>query len=224
MAPIATLLPFYLVCDVSGSMNDGGRIDALNDAVASTCDAAAMHPVIADRVRMGVISFAGSARIELPLCDIGMLVRVPRLRARDTSDFGEALRTLRATIESDVAQLVADRYRVYRPAVFFMTDGRPTDRSADWLAALAALRSPEFPHRPHMVAFGFGDADAEILREIGDVAAYTAADAASAPAAIAAFGALLVESVVASGAAGAFRLPDALPGGLEEIDDELEYM
>ena len=33
MSAHAALLPFYALCDVSASMRDGARIDALNDAV-----------------------------------------------------------------------------------------------------------------------------------------------------------------------------------------------
>jgi uncharacterized protein YegL len=62
-APTATLLPFYALCDVSASMLADQRIDALNEAIVATCDAAAMHPVVADRVRLGIISFAGKAEL-----------------------------------------------------------------------------------------------------------------------------------------------------------------
>jgi hypothetical protein len=64
------------------------------------------------------------------------------------------------------------------------------------------------------VAFGFGDADRAILAEVGTVASYVASDAVTAATAIASFGGLLVESVVGSGAAGRFRLPDDTPRGL----------
>lgn len=219
----SALLPFYAVCDTSASMREGARIDALNAALAAACDAIAINPVIADRVRFGVLSFSGAAELTLPLCDVGLLDQVPVLEPRGLTEYGAGLSLLRATIEADVAQLVADGYRVFRPAVFFLTDGRPTDPAARWRFALARLRDDGFPHRPGIVAFGFGDADPRLLGEIATLAAYTASDAITAAGAIATFGELLVQSVVASGTAGSLRLPPNVPDGLTllERDDLL---
>jgi uncharacterized protein YegL len=217
MSAHASLLPFYAVCDVSASMRDDGRIDALNDAVTATCDAAAMNPVVADRIRLGIIAFSGEAAVTMPLGDLGLLDDIPTLVPRGLTNYGAAFALLRATIESDVGQLVADGYRVFRPAVFFLTDGRPTDPAPVWRSALAHVLDASFPHRPNIVAFGFGDADTAILSEVGTLASYTAADAVTAAAAIASFGSLLVESVVSSGAAGHFRLPVGAPDGLVQL-------
>lgn len=222
MSARATLLPFYAVCDTSASMRDGTRIDALNHAIATTCDAIALNPVIADRVRFGIVAFAGDAEVALPLCDVALLDILPVLVPRGLTEYGRAFALLRRTIEHDVAQLVADGFRVFRPAVFFLTDGRPTDAGATWRAALGELLDGDFPHRPNVVAFGFGDAEPKLLAEIATVAAYSAADALTASSAIASFGSLLVESVVASGTTGGFRLPDDAPDGLVAwIEDDL---
>jgi uncharacterized protein YegL len=221
MSARAALLPFYALCDVSASMRAGARIDALNQAVLTTCDAAALNPVVADRIRLGVIAFAADAEVVLPLCDLGLLDDVPVLVPRGLTSYGAAFALLRITIESDAAQLAADGYRVFRPAVFFLTDGRPTDPAPAWRGALARLLDDDFPHRPNIVAFGFGDADAATLAEVGTVASYSASDAVTAAAAIASFGALLVESVVESGAAGRFRLPTDVPDGLVDLGSDM---
>lgn len=220
--PIGTLLPFYTLCDVSASMREGQRIEALNGAIGATCDAAAMHPVVADRIRLGIISFATRADVVLPLSDLGLLDSLPLLQARDLTSYAAAFRLLRRTIEDDTAQLVADGFRVFRPAVFFLTDGHPTDAPAEWRDALASVLDDAFPHRPNVIAFGFGDANDRILAEVATVAAYRASDAISACDAIASFGTLLVESVVGSGAAGHLRLPALPPAGLTSlVEDDL---
>ncbi len=219
MSQRATLLPFYALCDVSASMRRDGRIEALNDAVRATCDAAAVHPVIADRIRFGVLAFSTVAEVVLPLCDVGLLEDVPPLGPRGLTNYAPAFLLMRSIIEKDVSQLVADDYRVFRPTVFFLTDGQPSDPQPQWKAAHGSLVDLDFPHRPNIVAFGFGDAPRRVLAEVATVAAYTATDALSAPAAIAAFGAVLVESVVASGTAGVFSLPDATSSGLAAVDD-----
>ena len=221
MSARATLLPFYALCDVSASMVEGQRIDALNEAIGATCDAAAMHPVVADRVRLGILTVSGDAEVALPLCDLGLLDEVPVLATRGLTNFGAGFDLLRATIESDVAQLVGDGYRVFRPAVFFLTDGRPTDASDEWRDALARVVDSDFPHHPNIVAFGFGDVEPAILKDIGTLAAYSAADSVTAAAAIASFGTMLVESVVASGTAGRLQMPAIVPEGLIDLDEEL---
>lgn len=220
MSTRATLLPFYAVCDVSASMRDEGRIDALNEVVHATCDAAAVNPVIADRIRFAVIAFSTDADVVLPLCDVGMLDGIPSLEPRGLTNYAPAFTLLRSTIETDVSQLVADDYRVFRPTVFFLTDGQPSDPRSQWKSTHARLVDRDFPHRPNVVSFGFGDAPRRVLVEISTVAAYTAADSLSAPAAIAAFGTVLVESVVASGTAGVFSLPDTAPAGLAAVDGQ----
>jgi hypothetical protein len=101
-----------------------------------------------------------------------------------------------------------------------MTDGHPTDEPAAWRAALADVLAENFPHRPNLVSFGFGDANHAILSEVATIAAYRASDAVTAAAAIASFGTLLVESVVGSGAAGHLRLPVDVPEGLTMLAEE----
>ena len=220
MSAHATLLPFYAVCDASASMREGARMEALNATLAATCDAIALNPVIADRVRFGVLAFSTAAEIALPLCDVGLLDEVPELQPRGLTGYAEGFELLRTTIQDDVAQLVADGFRVFRPAVFFLTDGQPTDRGAAWRAALARLCDTDFPHRPNIVAFGFGEADPALLGEIGTVASYTASDAITAAGAIATFGELLIGSVVASGATGQLTLPSSMPAGVVPVLDE----
>lgn len=212
------LLPFYVVCDVSASMREDGRSDAVTAAVVATCDAIATNPVVADRTRFGVVAFAADAEVVLPLCDVSFLDALPVLRPRGLTNYGPAFVALRATIEQDVAQLAADGCRVFRPAVFFLTDGRPSDPPAAWRSALGRLRDPGFGHRPNIVAFGFGQCDPAVLREVATVASYVASDVVSTAAAIGSFGTLLVESVVASGTSGRFRLPETTPDGLDLVD------
>jgi uncharacterized protein YegL len=215
------LLPFYLVCDTSASMRADGRIDAMNGAVAATCDVIAAHPVIADRVRLGVLSFSDAAHVELPLCDPTFVDWLPTLRPEGMTSYAAAFRLLRKTIEGDVRQLAADDFRIYRPAAFFFSDGAPTDRADDWRRALADLLDPRFPHRPNTVSFGFGDADPGVLATVATVASYRATDGTAPAAAIAAFGTTLVESIVASGRTGGFQVPDALPPELDVVDHEV---
>lgn len=158
-------LPFYLVCDVSGSMSP--HIGALNQALREFRDSLASNPVLADKVQFGVIDFADDAREVVPLGDFSVAnLESNRLSARGGTNYGTALRTLRATIERDLTAGAAS-YKYYRPAVFFLTDGEPTDH--DWQSAFGELtafdpeRGEGFRSYPLFVPFGIGDADAHVL-------------------------------------------------------------
>lgn len=214
---LSNVLPFYVLCDISASMRQDCRIDALNDVLASTCDIVAAYPVIADRVRLSVLAFSDEARVVLPLCDPAWLEEVPVLTSEGLTSYAAGFSLLRDTIEQDVRQLVIDELRVHRPVAFFLSDGQPTDRQAMWRAALARVHDRTFPHRPNIVTFGFGEATSAVLAEVATVVAYRATDAVTPAVAIASFGAMLVESIVASGTTGSFALPDVAGVELEEL-------
>jgi uncharacterized protein YegL len=82
------------------------------------------------------------------------------------TNFGPAFTLLREAIDRDVRGLKAQRVGVHRPIVFFLSDGQPTD-PVTWPAAYAALTDPAWTARPHMIAFGVGDADQDTLCRIG---------------------------------------------------------
>src|SRR4051812_12461900 len=122
------VLPFYLVCDVSASMDS--VIGTLNSALFRIRDALVMEPVLSDKVRFGIIDFSDDAQVVVPLSDFAdvTLPSVP-LAVRGATSYGAAFRKVRETIDADVAG-ADDRFRYFRPAVFFLTDGKPTDPGA----------------------------------------------------------------------------------------------
>ncbi|MET7423458.1 VWA domain-containing protein [Dactylosporangium sp. NPDC005555] len=159
----AKLLPFYLVIDVSWSMTQDHKLDAANRIVPALVDALARNPVLSDRVRFGLIDFADEARVRLPLCDLlapGLQLPVLAAHGGGTS-FAGAFTVLRREIEADVARLKADRYVVHRPAVWFISDGEPTDRGTIWRQAFEDLvSSPAFPN---LVPCGVDRADLGVM-------------------------------------------------------------
>jgi uncharacterized protein YegL len=70
-----------------------------------------------------------------------------------------------------VRALAGDTHQVHRPAVFFLSDGQPTD-PATWPAAHAALTDPAWSARPNLIAFGVGDADPATIARIGTFRAF----------------------------------------------------
>ena len=163
----AKTLPFYLVFDVSYSMHT--VMGEVNDALRQLKDAVTANPLLADIARVSVISFADDGQVDIPMCDISAENRIfagsQILKARGGTSYASAFRTLRAAIEHDVAMLkVGGERSVFRPTVFFVTDGAPTDPEREWQAEFGQLAN--FKQYPMLYPFGFGAVQEDTLREI----------------------------------------------------------
>ncbi|QFZ16994.1 vWA domain-containing protein [Saccharothrix syringae] len=161
----AKLLPFYLAVDVSVSMS-GAKLAQANNIMPAVVDALADAPILSDKVRFGVIDFGTDAQVRLPLCDLlDENVTLPALSVRGATSYAAAFRLLRDEIESNVKQLKADGFQVHRPAVFFISDGEPTDREDVWRDALRDL-THDFPTYPNLVPCGVDQADPKVLAQL----------------------------------------------------------
>jgi uncharacterized protein YegL len=190
------ILPFYVVCDQSYSMAD--HLDGLNNGLAELHRAVGTDPVVADKTRFCLIGFSGDAEVLQPLCSLSDVVGIVELAVRPATRFEAVFTLLRKTIEHDVARLKTDGHQVYRPAVFFLSDGQPTDQTG-WPAAYQRLVDPEWPTRPNIISFGIGDADESTIREIGTVQAFMSNGGVSPGLALHEFARALTKSVVSSG-------------------------
>jgi uncharacterized protein YegL len=234
----AKILPFYLVVDVSYSMIEEGKMDSANGIMPELANALAENPIIADKVRFGVIDFSDDSRVVLPLCDLSMQsVPTAPFTARGATSFVAAFRTLRSQIEQDVTQLKADGFDVHRPAVFFFSDGEPTDGDHEWRAAFQELTAYDrtaatgFPFFPNVIPFGVGSKP-ETLKELihprDRSRCYFMKDGADAGEALRQMAEILVASTLLSGASfgnggPGFVLPDDddLPEDLVAADWDL---
>ena len=205
------ILPFYVVCDQSYSMAD--HLDALNDGLAQLHAAVGTDPVVADKTRFCLIGFSGEAEVLQPLCRASDVVGLTDLTTQAATSFGEAFTLLRDTIENDVDELKSRGDQVYRPAVFFLSDGHPTDHQT-WPAAYERLIDPDWPARPNIISFGIGDADAGTIGRIGTFQAFMSQGGTTPAAALHNFARALTTSVVRSQDDGqvALRVPARIDG------------
>jgi uncharacterized protein YegL len=215
---IGQVLPFYVVADESGSM-DGAPITAINAALPRLHAEVISNPVVTDKIRFSLMAFAGTTEVLLALADLKHVKDMPGLAPRDSTNYGSAFDTLRATIETDVAQLDADGYRVFRPAVFFLSDGQPTDKG--WEAAYSRVIAPDWKLRPHILAFGFGEAEPGVIAKVATLKAYMADAGVDPAAALAEWATRLTQTMVLSGNAiasgtGTLVVPPT-PTGFHEI-------
>ncbi|MEV4140711.1 VWA domain-containing protein [Dactylosporangium sp. NPDC049742] len=157
----AKLLPFYLVVDVSLSMQ-GSKLDSANRMLPAIVDALAENPILSDKVRFGLIDFSDDAQVRLPLCDLlDPDLTLPALSVRGGTSYAAAFQTLQREIDANVAQLKADQYVVHRPAVWFISDGEPTDQKQVWERAFAALTSARI--YPNFIPCGVDQADIKVM-------------------------------------------------------------
>ncbi|MET0425008.1 MAG: VWA domain-containing protein [Actinoplanes sp.] len=155
-------LAFYLLVDVSYSM-DGPSLVAVNQILPEVIDAIEESPTLGDVVRLGALDFADDAQTVLALGDLRNVKNIPVFSARGGTSYAAAFRQLRRDIERDMAEMKADGFKVYRPAVFFVTDGEPTDDKSDLQAAFAELTDPSFKARPNIIPFGVTALDKAVL-------------------------------------------------------------
>src|ERR1700733_11296402 len=197
---IGQVLPMYFVGDESHSMA-GDPIAAVNQGLVDLRDEVAKHPLIGKKVRFGIITFADTAETRLQLSELSEDLVLPTLapRGRGTS-YASALEALRQTIPADVALLKSTGYQVHRPSVFFLSDGLPTDKADKWRARLDELKDPGFRERPNVLAFGVGDADPDVIRDLATSPGYgfMMTTGASTAGAIAEFASSMLNSMVAS--------------------------
>ncbi|HWJ82001.1 MAG TPA: VWA domain-containing protein [Nocardioides sp.] len=163
-------LHFIFVLDVSGSMNRGGRIQALNNAITEVLpqlkDEARANPHAELLVR--VLAFANEPRWVIeeptPVED----VHWERLEAvpRGFTELGSALKALAAKLDE-----LDESASAYPPAIILVSDGRPTQSSGTTFAeGLQALLNNRWGATAVRLALGVGrDADMHSLRRfIGD--------------------------------------------------------
>ncbi len=166
------ILPFYIVCDESGSMGANDGIDAINRALPDVHAALAADPLVSDKARIGLIVFSDEAEELMALTRAADVSAFPGVQAKGLTNYGDAFVLLRSVIKRDIADLKQQGYNVYRPAVFFISDGEP---SAPWQAEYDELINDK-ASRPNIVAFGVDSADGSVMKSVATVACYMSKD------------------------------------------------
>ncbi|MFC7534335.1 hypothetical protein [Actinoplanes sp. GCM10030250] len=195
------VLPVYLVADESRSMTP--VVDELNDGLRSLHDALLREPLAAAKVRFSIVGFSDDVIVHSALADLRNMPALPQLSVRAGTAYGVAFSLLTDRIPADVRALKREGFAVHRPAVFFLSDGQPTD-PGEWEQAYDALIDRERnPTAPNIIACGIGEARAETILHVATRPefAFVATPGVEVGLAIAEFCTALTRSVIKSGQA-----------------------
>jgi len=155
----AKVLPFYIVCDESASMDQNGGIDAINESLPDLHATITADPLVNDKTRIALVSFSSEAQVLVPLCAAADVDEMPGVTATGSTKYGAVFELLKRVITDDGRMLRSDGFQVIRPTVFFVSDGEPTDEG-DWETPHAELTDKNSnPWAANIIAFGVDSAD-----------------------------------------------------------------
>lgn len=141
----------------------GEPIESTKNGMQVLVSTLRQDPYALETAYLSVITFDSDARQLTPLTELAAF-QVPNLVATGTTALGAALKLLAERIEAEVTKTTSEQKGDWKPIIFIMTDGVPTD---DWQKGHEALRKV----RPGLiVACAAGpSADTSVLKQITEV-------------------------------------------------------
>lgn len=152
--------PCILLLDVSGSMN-GRPINELNAGLVTFRDELLADSLALKRVELGIVTF-GPVHVEHPFTSAANFFP-PILFAQGDTPMGAAITKALDMVEERKREYRANGISYYRPWIFLITDGAPTD---EWQAAANKVFRGEEDKRFAFFSIGVQGADMKTLAQI----------------------------------------------------------
>ncbi|MFM0351384.1 vWA domain-containing protein [Paraburkholderia sp. RL17-347-BIC-D] len=152
--------PCVLLLDRSGSMA-GKPIALLNAGLTTFKDELAADSLAMKRVDTAIVTF-GPPALEMPFHTAPNFFP-PELSAQGDTPMGAAINLALDTLDARKAEYKANGISYYRPWVFLITDGGPTDA---WQSAAARVREGEASKKFAFFAVGVEGANMDTLAQI----------------------------------------------------------
>ena len=118
-------LPVYLLLDTSGSMY-GEPIEAVKNGVQVLLSTLRQDPYALETACLSIITFNSNARQDTPLTELASFQQ-PELAAGGGTALGGALSLVARRADQEVTKTTMEKKGDWKPLVFIMTDGEPTD-------------------------------------------------------------------------------------------------
>ncbi len=118
-------LPVYLLLDCSGSMF-GEPIEAVKNGVQVLVSTLRQDPYALETAYLSIITFDSTAQQVTPLTELSAFQQ-PNLQASGCTALGEALALVAQKADQEVTKTTMEKKGDWKPLVFIMTDGEPTD-------------------------------------------------------------------------------------------------
>jgi len=144
-------LPIYLMLDVSGSMS-GAPIEAVNNGLKDFEAALKSDPHALESAHVSIITFESEAQQLMPLTEAGQF-KAPVLDAQGGTALGKALDVMGHCLERDVRPKSSDHPGDWKPLIFLMTDGEPTD---SWEGPADNFRNRAANRSANLISIGCG--------------------------------------------------------------------
>jgi uncharacterized protein YegL len=152
--------PVVLLLDTSGSMG-GDPIRALNAGLTALKADLLADPMAVKRVEIAMVTF-GPIQIEAQFDSVDNLM-LTELRAGGDTPMGGAIETAIRLLDERKADYKRADIQYYRPWIFLITDGGPTD---EWRNAAALVRAGEAKKSFMFFAVGVDRANMDVLAQI----------------------------------------------------------
>lgn len=152
--------PCVLLLDTSSSMR-GAPIRELNEGLVTFKDELMADGLARKRVEIAVVTF-GPVKIEREF-QTADVFQVPTLEANGDTPMGAAIETAITLVRDRKEQYKQHGVSYYRPWIFLITDGAPTD---NWRNAAQLVRTGEESKSFKFFSVGVKGYDKEILAQI----------------------------------------------------------
>lgn len=144
-------LPVFFVIDASESMV-GEPIKNVTKGINMIVNELKKDPYALENVYLSVIVFAGIAKTVIPLTDL-INFTLPQLTIGAGTSYSNALEHLEKEMHSTIVKTTQQQKGDWKPIIYFMTDGNPTDNGD----SILSYWEKNYKHKTNIVVVSIGD-------------------------------------------------------------------